>query len=198
MSSSSGKDIMQIALARKKKNIMEKRDKAPIIEMRKKQLYDKIQSLHEIYFADDNKFSVTKTLMRAAQFNKDPKQVKAYMNFNIKDFFDWGKFVPFLEDDYGKNYNARPVNCLNRYLKAAQEEGYLPDYVKFEAWGNKKFTVVFTIELPDVSDADAYEFQDDSEDENEEFNEHIEVIVEDASKLSLENIEKDVEKSTEC
>ena len=170
--------------------------------MRKKQLYDKIQSLHKIYFADDNKFSVTKTLMRAAQYNKDPKQVKAYMNFNIKDFFDWGKFVPFLEDDYGKNYNARPVNCLNRYLRTAQEEGYLPDYVKFEAWGNKKFTVVFTIELPDVSDA--YEFQDDSEDDNEddneeiEFNEAIEVIVEDASKLSIEDIEKDVEKSTEC
>ena len=198
MSSSNGKDIMQIALERKKKNTTNKKYKEPIIEMRKKQLHDKIQSLHTTYFAEDNKFSVTNTLMRAAQNNKDPRKVQAYMNFNIKDFFDWGKFVPFEPDEYGKNYNARPVNCLNRYLKAAQEEGYLPDYVKFEPWGNKKFTVVFTIELPEVDESD---YEDKEIEANKDKDIEVELILEDASKLSIVDIERDAEReevSTEC
>mgnify|MGYP001171589412 CR=1 FL=1 len=109
----------------------------------------KISDLHLLYFDDNNKFSINKSLERACKKAYNPDYVELYMNFNISDFSGWGKFVPFQPDQYGKNLNARPANCLRMYLTRAQADGYLPSNIKFDVWGNKSFTVKFTIDFKD-------------------------------------------------
>lgn len=123
-----------------------------------KQFNDKCDSLHEKYFDEKNSFSVPSSLVRACKRGANDKgEIELYMNFERNDFVNWHKFVPFKADEYGKNYNARPSTCLRLYLTRAQEQEYLDKEIKFDVWGNKKFTVKFSFSVRDVENDESAE-----------------------------------------
>lgn len=125
------------------------------IEECKKQLNEKLEECVKKYFDDENKFSINSSLDRACKKNGHRNEVELYMNFDRQDFVEWNKFVPFKADKYGKNYNARPSTCLHMFLTYSHEQGYLPENISFDVWGNKKFTVKFTISLQDTNKVEA-------------------------------------------
>ena len=106
--------------------------------------------LNEKYFDDKNKFSINQSLSRACMKAKDSSCVELYMNFDMNDFCKWHRFVPYKADEYGRNYNARPSSCLNMYLTRCKQDGWLPPNLTFDVWGNKKFTVKFTLKFNDA------------------------------------------------
>ena len=66
----------------------------------------------------------------------------------------WDKFVPYKADEYSRNFNARPATCLKMFLERTKELEYLPN-ISFEVWGNKKFTVKFTLTFEDQTSYDS-------------------------------------------
>lgn len=110
---------------------------------------DTCETLNKKYFDAKNNFSINQSLNRACLKAKDASTVKLFMNFDRDDFCNWHRFVPFKADQYGRNYNARPSTCLAMYLTRAKDQGWLPENIFFEVWGNKKFTVEFTVKFSD-------------------------------------------------
>ena len=110
---------------------------------------EKCDTLHKKYFDDSNRFSINQSLNRACLKSTNSSSVKLYMNFDREDFCNWHRFVPFKADEYGRNYNARPSTCLFLYLTRAKEQKFLPENIIFDVWGNKKFTVEFTLNFSD-------------------------------------------------
>ncbi len=106
-------------------------------------------NLNKKYFDPSNKFSINQSLDRACRQTRDSSTVKLYMNFDRDDFCNWHRFVPFKADEFGRNYNARPASCLAMYLTRAKDQGWLPENITFNVWGNKKFTVEFTAKFVD-------------------------------------------------
>lgn len=98
------------------------------------------------YFDDNDDQSINRSLERAVKKSGNTDRVDLYMNFDREDFKGWAKFVPFKADEYGRNYNARPATCLSLFLQRAKHLGYLPK-ISFDVWGNKKFTVKFTLDF---------------------------------------------------
>lgn len=107
---------------------------------------DKCDTLIAKYFDETNDKSINASMERAVKKSTDFSDIDLYMNFERDDFRGWAKFVPFLKDEYGRNYNARPASCLRLFLERAKDIGYLPN-ISFEVWGNKKFTVKFTLHI---------------------------------------------------
>ena len=123
------------------------KEKEERIEARKKELYEKMDSLLLKYFDESNDYSVNNSLKRAfAKSDIESKEIVFYMNFDRQDFLGWSRFVPYKADpDNGHNINGRATECCNRFLKYSQEKEFLPRNVDFDVWKNKKFTVKFTI-----------------------------------------------------
>jgi len=130
-----------------------------------KQFDSKCDSLHEKYFDNQNSYSIPSSLLRACKRGANDKgEIDLYMNFDRNDFLNWHKFVPFKADEFGKNYNARPSTCLHLYLTRAKKQGYLDDDIKFDVWGNKKFTVHFSFVPKKLEDMKLEEDITDAED----------------------------------
>lgn len=102
------------------------------------------------YFNENDEYSINKSLQRAVAKSGRTDVVELHMNFNRDDFTGWHKFVPFQADEFGRNYNARPASCLNLFLARAKHLGYLPQ-ISFFVWGNRKFTVKFTLRFDESS-----------------------------------------------
>ena len=110
----------------------------------------KCDTLIKKYFNEDDEYSINKSLERAVAKSGRTDTVDLHMNFDRDDFIGWHKFVPFQADEYGRNYNARPASCLNLFLARAKHLGYLPQ-ISFVVWGNRKFTVKFTLRFEERS-----------------------------------------------
>lgn len=115
------------------------------INMRKKQLNEKFNEMTTKYFNDNWYYGIPQSLLRACGRASDEGNIKLYMNFERKDFCNWNRFVPYEADEYGKNLNARPANCLKIWLQHCKDNGLLSDNISFNVWGNKKFTVLFNV-----------------------------------------------------
>ena len=115
-----------------------------------KQFNEKCDTLIKKYFDEDDEYSINKSLERAVAKSGRTDAVDLHMNFNRDDFTGWHKFVPFQADEFGRNYNARPASCLNLFLARAKHLGYLPQ-ISFVVWGNRKFTVKFTLRFNESS-----------------------------------------------
>ena len=111
----------------------------------KKKLQLKLDEMVQKYFDPNWNFSINNSLMRGCQRNDGASSFDVYMNFDRADFSGWNTFVPYKADQNGNNYNARPPNCIRRFLEYAQENLFLPGNITFNVWGNLKCTVVFTI-----------------------------------------------------
>lgn len=123
------------------------KEKADRVELRKKELHDKMDDLILKYFDENNEYSVNNSLKRAfAKSDEESKEIVFYMNFDRQDFLRWSRFVPYKADpETGYNMNARATECCNRFLKYSQQKEYLPSNVEFDVWKNKKFTIKFKI-----------------------------------------------------
>ena len=122
-------------------------EKAKRVEQCKQMFANKCDELRTIYFDENKENSIVCSVKRAVlKHGGKWKNVDLYMNFEISHFCNWNKFVPYKADTYGKNYNARPSSCLNAFLLDCKSKGYLEN-IDFEVWGNRKFTVKFTIKL---------------------------------------------------
>lgn len=121
-------------------------EKAKRIAACKQKEKEKLDSLILKYFNSDWSYSINNSLMRACEKSSgETNSIELYMNFDRNDFSGWHAFVPFKADQHGMNYNARPVNCIRRFLEYAQEVDMLPGNITFDCWANYKCTVVFTI-----------------------------------------------------
>ena len=158
----------------------------------------KVNELHTIYFNENDSYSIPNSLNRAAKSNRDPTCIKLYMNFNMQNFCGWGSFVPYMCDEYGKNYHARPVNCLKRYLDTAKEDGLLPNEIEFEVWGNKKFTAVFTLSLlQNENEVQQDKFYGDQKNENDDKNDENDNTDDKDEKDAKGTVDAEVELCTE-
>ena len=119
--------------------------KAKRIEECKMKFTTKCKELRDWYFDDTNEDGIVRSVNRAIEkYGGRGRDVDLYMNFRRPDFCGWNKFVPFQPDQYGNNYNARPSSCLKLFLDDCKEKGYLEN-IEYDVWGNRKFTVKFTI-----------------------------------------------------
>ena len=144
-------------LALESKQTKEERDskKQLAIQKCKDKLENTCKELDKKLFDKEDYYSIPHSFTRACSRNGITNKLDVYINFNIKDFSGWNKFVPYENDGNGRNIHARPANCLKRYLTRAQCNGMLPKNIDFDVWGNKKFTVKFTIHFD--SEEDAYD-----------------------------------------
>ena len=114
-------------------------EKAQRIAACKQKEKEKLDSLILKYFNSDWGYSINNSLMRACEKSSgETNSIELYMNFDRNDFSGWHAFVPFKADQHGMNYNARPVNCIRRFLEYAQEVDMLPGNITFDCWANYK------------------------------------------------------------
>ena len=135
------------------KKAMQIRNKTEKIEQHKRTLDQKCDELYHKYCDDENPRSINRSLEKQVKHSGNSDVVDLHMNFNIEDFKGWNKFVPFKDDGNGRNYNARPANCLGYFLQKMKDKKHLPENLDFDVWGNKKFTVKFTLHFSFYSEA---------------------------------------------
>lgn len=147
-------ELKKLAMQSEKGKAEFLKNKQERIQILKDKLEETCQKLDDKIFNSDDYYGLPQSFTRACRKGGNASQVDVFINFDIKDFSNWAKFVPFVPDQYGRNLNARPSNCLKRYLTRAHEIGKLPPNVAFHVWGNKKFTVKFEISFTDDDNAE--------------------------------------------
>lgn len=105
------------------------------IELRKKQLHDKLEEMIQKYFDKSDDRSIPNAILKHANLGN----TSVYINLDRNDFTSWHTFIK------GGYKNAHPRKCVHMFLRYAVQNEYLPKHIRWNIWNNSAFTVVFHI-----------------------------------------------------